>query len=244
MQLVHDGSGDPVVFGRPPGTTVRIGVPAPEPVRAVVVADVLRRILEDRYELQVFTTVVRPGEEPEGHEWAVLDHVLRALWIPPPTHFADSFPDRPVNVVVEPEGHHGAVPEGVLRVRVGPVRIADRVLAGAPDFLPLRLALLNTPLRAPVPVGRAELDRAESTVERWRNRVASWAGNASARMPQEVVTEAYAALDDDVDVPGVLTVLERLEADPSIADGAKFEVFVHLDRFLGLDLPRYLGSGH
>ncbi|MBN9743291.1 hypothetical protein DMP23_19645 [Amycolatopsis sp. A1MSW2902] len=245
---MHD-AGDPVVFGRPPGATVRMCVPAPDPaapatLRAAVAADVVRRILEDRYGLQVFTTVVRPGVDAPSRERAVLDRVFRALWIPGPAHVARSFSEVRAHLLVEPAKDRGPAPEGVLRIVVGPVVPDGQAPAGEPDLLPTRLAFLAAGLREEIALGPDQLAEAAATLARWRERVAQWGAEASSRMPETVVRKAYAALDDDVGTPVLLGILDRVEADPEIGDGAKFELFVHLDRFLGLDLPRCLGSGH
>jgi hypothetical protein len=42
-------------------------------------------------------------------------------------------------------------------------------------------------------------------------------------------------------VPGVLRVLRRVENEPELPDGARFETYVYADRLLGLDLARDLG---
>ena len=56
------------------------------------------------------------------------------------------------------------------------------------------------------------------------------------------VERVEAAFDDDLDTPAALRVLRDLEGDESVAPGAKFESFLHLDQILGLDLSIEIGK--
>jgi hypothetical protein len=40
----------------------------------------------------------------------------------------------------------------------------------------------------------------------------------------------------------VLRVLRRVETDPGLPDGARFETYAYADRFLGLHLARDVGA--
>ncbi len=68
-----------------------------------------------------------------------------------------------------------------------------------------------------------------------------WALSPSRPMCAEHVTDFLAALDADLDTPAALRSLAGLAGDQEIPDGAKFEAFAYLDRFLGLDLARDVG---
>ncbi|WP_086872687.1 hypothetical protein, partial [Streptomyces viridochromogenes] len=133
----------------------------------------------------------------------------------------------------------GTEPDGV-RVAVAAVE------ASAPpedaDPAVLRLALLGTRRGAPVALDADTLDEAHTTLARWRGAVADWARRPSRPVPDEVRTDLRTAWEDDLDVPGVLGVLRRVESEPGLPDGARFETFAHADRLLGLDLTRDLGS--
>lgn len=61
-------------------------------------------------------------------------------------------------------------------------------------------------------------------------------------MPDEVRADLRAAWEDDLDTAAVLGALRRVETDPGLADGARFETYVYADRMLGLDLARDLGN--
>lgn len=45
-------------------------------------------------------------------------------------------------------------------------------------------------------------------------------------------------------VPCMLDALHRLEREPGLPDGSRFETAAHLDRVLGLDLTREVGRPH
>ncbi|MBC2902707.1 hypothetical protein [Streptomyces cupreus] len=135
----------------------------------------------------------------------------------------------------------GATPDGV-RVTVAPVHAASPApLAGA-DPVALRLALLTPRRDQPVRLDTDALTEAHDTLVRWRHAVAAWARHPSRPIPDEVRTEMRGAWEDDLDVPGVLRLLARVESDPDLPDGARFETYAYADRLLGLDLTRDLGA--
>ncbi|WP_328869849.1 hypothetical protein OHT76_06860 [Streptomyces sp. NBC_00287] len=135
----------------------------------------------------------------------------------------------------------GPTPDGV-RVAVAPVHaVSPAPLAGA-DPVALRLALLTPPRDRPVRLDTAALNEAHDTLVRWRQAVAAWARHPSRPIPDDVRTELRGAWEDDLDVPGVLRLLARVETEPELPDGARFETFAYADRLLGLDLTRDLGS--
>ncbi|MFD2415551.1 hypothetical protein [Amycolatopsis pigmentata] len=57
-----------------------------------------------------------------------------------------------------------------------------------------------------------------------------------------VADRAHTALDDNLGTAALIPLLDQLPDNPRILPGAVFGTFVSLDRSLGLDLPRYLGS--
>jgi len=112
---------------------------------------------------------------------------------------------------------------------------------GGRDPLSLRLALLGVHHRRPIEVTPAAMADADVVLAHWRARTAEWATRPSSAMPPDVVSRMVSALDDDLDVPRLLEILEEVEHSPSIRDGSKFEVFAFIDRILGLDLARTVG---
>jgi hypothetical protein len=72
--------------------------------------------------------------------------------------------------------------------------------------------------------------------------VAEWAGSPSRPIPSRFREQAEASLADDLDTAAVLRLLDEIEADQTVADGAKFETFAFLDRVLGLGLTSAVGQ--
>lgn len=252
LRLVDALTGTTVPFERPRGSALWLcvdpGFPvSPQALRTVVVADVLRRVLEELHDLQVLVTLIQPADGGGRDLRAELD----ALWVRPPTLVVDTIPDRPVHLVVGPSApgapfvHNGRSP---IWLSVGAVEVsadtADEMglLLEGRDPLAARLALLSTPYGKPMALGPDEMRRAEDTLRRWRDAVAACADHPSAAMPRWVVDRAYSGLENNISTPSLLSTVTLLEADKLVPPGAKFETLVHLDRFLALDLPRHLGA--
>ncbi|WP_324784870.1 hypothetical protein [Streptomyces sp. H51] len=146
--------------------------------------------------------------------------------------------------VIHVAAEDGPVPDGV-RVAVA-AATADApggdTPATADDPSVLRLALLSRRRTAPARLDAAALTDARDTLARWRGAVAAWARRPSRPVPDEVRGRLRAAWEDDLDLPAVLEVLTRVENDPGLPDGARFETYAYADRLLGLDLTRDLGS--
>ncbi|CNG67190.1 cysteinyl-tRNA synthetase [Mycobacterium tuberculosis] len=111
-----------------------------------------------------------------------------------------------------------------------------------PDALVARLAMLEVPYREPVDLADARLTAASKRLDAWRGKVAEWATSPGRPMNREYANQAEAALADDLDTPGALAVLDRLAADPDVPPGAKLETFIHLDMLLALGLVAAIGS--
>ena len=109
------------------------------------------------------------------------------------------------------------------------------------DPLALRLAFLEHRYRQQMNLTWDTLNAADRTLRRWRELVAEWACSPSKPMCAQVTGEIAAAFDDDLDTPAALRALRRLEQDPQIPPGSKFESFAHADQLLGLDLARDVG---
>ncbi|MDN3027696.1 hypothetical protein [Streptomyces sp. S.PB5] len=134
------------------------------------------------------------------------------------------------------DGDEGAVPDGV-RIAVAPV-------AGTPgeaDPAVLRLALLSRRRDLPVRLDADVLSDAHDTLVRWRRSVAGWARQPSRPVPEEVRAELRTAWEDDLDMPGVLRTLRRIETS-GLPEGARFETYAYADRLLGLELTRDIGA--
>ncbi|WP_258314829.1 hypothetical protein [Streptomyces sp. Act143] len=198
-------------------------------LRVLLVADILVRALE-LGGTPVWPVLDSAAQGPELRAGAA------ALGIRP---FEDS---RDVGLalgeaqVVHVVAEGGAAPDGV-RVAVAPV---DRPAEGAdPDVL--RLALLSRRRGLPAGLDETSLADAHDTLVRWRRAVADWAREPSRPVPDEVRAELRSAWEDDLDMPGVLRVLRRVETS-DLPAGARFETYAYADRLLGLELTRDIGS--
>ena len=130
-----------------------------------------------------------------------------------------------------------------MLIGVGPVEdLTQRAAAGNPrDLLALRLALLSCPYREPVKLTQAALAEAAESVGRWRRRVAEWAGEPSRPIPAEAASVIRSAFDDDLDTVAALDLLRSVESRQDVLAGAKFEMFLFVDRVVGLELPCEIG---
>jgi cysteinyl-tRNA synthetase len=123
----------------------------------------------------------------------------------------------------------------------GNVVLVSDVVARGLDPLSLRLAFMQHRYRQQMNLTWDTLTAADTTLTRWRQKVAEWATSPSAAMPAAVLDPIRAALSEDLDTPRAITLLREVEKSPEIAPGAAFEVFSHVDRVLGLDLTRLVG---
>ena len=121
------------------------------------------------------------------------------------------------------------------------VLVSDVVERGF-DPLALRLAFLSSRYRQQANLSWDAIAAAQSTLDRWRLRVAEWADEPSGAMDPAAHDAVLAAFDDDLDTPAALQVLRRLEKSSDVSAGAKFETFAWADRLLGLDLARQVGQ--
>ena len=201
---------------------LRIWVASPAQPRPCLLADLVTRVAE-RHHLRA--SVSQPA--PAG--WETLNVYPAEVSASPP---------EPLDVAVAAAGEPAGSP--AHRIQPGAVRPPVPDLTG-PDPLALRLALLQHPYRAGLTLGRDDLVAADTLLQRWRELVSHWALSPSRPMCAEYVADFLAALDADLDTASALHSLAGLAGDQEIPDGAKFEAFAYLDRFLGLDLARDVG---
>ncbi|KKD07517.1 cysteinyl-tRNA synthetase [Streptomyces sp. WM6386] len=230
LHIIDARTGAPVPARRGP-TRVEAHVPGYDgtALRVLLVADVLARALE------IGGTPVWSLLSAE-RDRAELRAGAAALGVRPFEDGRDSGPGTGGSQVVHVAGEGGATPDGV-RVAVAPV-------TGAPEGADpgvLRLALLSSRHGLPVRLDAAALSEADDTLVRWRRAVAAWAREPSKPVPEDVRGELRTAWEDDLDVPGVLRVLRRVEAS-DLPAGARFETYAYADRLLGLELTRDLGT--
>jgi hypothetical protein len=223
----------------------------------LLVADVLRRVVEDLHTGHVQLAVVQPSKAAEDHRLRLELPFTPEMFNIRPSLGVDDYLDqaagllsRGCDVIVEPttaaevNTPHFVQSNPQLTLRVGAV--TEPVPAQGREPLAMRLALLRHLRGEPVSLETATLDQAEQTLREWRRSVAAWAEHPSAPMHPATLEAARAALDDNLDVPAVLGLLAQLIDNPAVPPGAKFETFVFLDHVLALvlalELAREVGQ--
>jgi hypothetical protein len=144
--------------------------------------------------------------------------------------------------VVHVVGEGGTAPSEGVRIAVAPVHPAAPDIATDAEPSTLRLALLSRRRVEPLRLDTAALGEAHGTLVRWRRAVGVWSRQPSRPVPDEVRGQLRTAWEDDLDAPRVLRVLRRVETEPDLPDGARFETYAYADRLLGLELTRDLGA--
>lgn len=200
------------------GGVLRVHVNAPG-VRPLLVADLLRRTVTVFHSWRCLVTAI---------ETAAAAEVLNI-------HPSGAMPEN---------GHAdllvGTVAPTEASIEVGSFTLDPHVDIREP--LALRLALLDSAHHEPVEFGRAPIAAAEETLKRWRFAVATWAKSPGAPIPPDYRQRFVDALEENLGTAAAFQVLREIEADESVAAGAKFETFAFADRLLGLDLASEIGS--
>ncbi|WP_370097042.1 hypothetical protein [Streptacidiphilus sp. MAP12-20] len=227
--------------------TLQSGAMGIDDVRVMVVADVLRRALEVSRVVVVHAMGLPPTVPRELARG--LERHLTAFNVHPPIAEDDGRAD----VEVVPTGGAKGDANGDAGARVEVARVRSLLTAPLPggtpgdapeaDPLALRLALLAHPYREPVELTPDAVAEAALSLASWRAQVAGWARSSSAPVSESLQAEARAALDADLDTPSLLALLDLIGTTADLPDGARFEALVWMDRLLGLDLARDLGSG-
>ncbi|MEU9047788.1 MULTISPECIES: hypothetical protein [unclassified Kitasatospora] len=248
------------------GRLLRVGVHlsgdcppvGPTDLRAMLVGDVLLRAAESGG-AQVLHVLLVPPRAPR--EAQALERLVTAFGVHAPSDIsgvddANAMLGGPADIQLFAAGDgRQSAPEGVWAV-VGPVlngwsqgtgaalREDDSgtVTWGGVEPAAARLALLTHAHSEPFTLTSDRLADAERSLRNWRYKVADWARSPSAPVPEQVRLSARAAFTDDLDTPGALALLRRVEEDSGIPAGAKFEAFAAMDRVLGLELIRDIGT--
>ena len=218
-------------------------------LRVLLVADVLRRVVEDLHGGQVLLVFVLPDavvSDPADALWPILPLRSDAFGIRPPTGIADSL-DAAAEVLGAPTDVMVAGPNGRTMAPLPSQFILPVELITTPDPsvdgrdpLALRLALLCHRHDEALSLAPTQLEETDEMLRQWRGRVAEWAEQPSAPIPRAIIGQARTALDANLDVPNVIKLLHEVMEDLAVSPGAKFETFVFFDRVLALDLARAL----
>ncbi|MWA00784.1 hypothetical protein F8568_010415 [Actinomadura sp. LD22] len=216
----------------PSGRVLRVQVLEGAGHRALVVADLLRRIGERAgREVPVACSPDLSVRDGDWTDYNIAPFELLGWDAPPPD--ADLYIASSTNVDA-----------GAPCVLVPP-ESGDwhPVLADAGmDPLAARLAMLEVRYRDPLELTASRLMTAAARLDAWRSLVAGWARSPGRPMDRDHARRAEAALGDDLDSPAALAVLDEIAADPDVPPGAKLETFIHLDLTLALGLVAAIGA--
>lgn len=207
-------------------------------LRSCLLADLVRRVGEQH---GLLVSAWHGGGDAAAPDW-------EALNIHPPA--GGPGPSGPVDVAIgaapaAPAAHwlrSGPVEPGEVATSAAGGPYAAAVTGQGLDPLALRLALLQQHYRQPVSLAWDGLGVADQLLAGWRRQVATWANSPSKPMSAGFTGDIKAAFDNDLDAPAALAAVTALAADPGIPAGSKFETFVYVDHWLGLDLARDIGK--
>ncbi len=114
----------------------------------------------------------------------------------------------------------------------GNVLLVKDIIEKGFDPLALRLAFLESKYRNQLDLSWDAIRAADKTIKRWRLRVSEWGVSS-----QDIDVEDFMTLiRQDLDFPRALVKLRALEKDVTVAAEVKGEIFVKLDKILGLNL--------
>lgn len=222
--------------------------------RLLLVADLLRRIVEElhgRNTVLVIVTGGRQQSKPHADQTIrIRPDVLQIKVAQLSTESADAaiaFSGGSYDAVVVAERPPERV-AGRQIIRVEPVTtsggvplpeiVADLV---DEDPLALRLALLRFRYDRRAELSRARAHRAVETLQRWRFKVAGWHDMPRTKPAQQLLA-MHRALATNLDSATVLTLMHRIETDPRQPSGYKYTAFREIDRILALNLGYLIGK--
>lgn len=220
---------------RPAGSTVLTDL------RALVLADVIRRNAEHRHHATASTFLITRGADSADAGESTFRADAEALNIRPAEQegSADDLPDGEASL------DSGEIAVGSIRIRAGdvagdgPFTMADLAGRGL-DPLALRLAFLSVRYREPMTLNWDTIAEAGRTLQSWRRLVAECAEHPSHPPSGSVTGQIAADLDENADTPAALASLAAMTPE-DLPFGTIFETFLHTDQVLALDLPRSIG---
>ncbi len=124
----------------------------------------------------------------------------------------------------------------------GNVVLVQDVIDRGYDPLALRLAFMQHKYRSQMNLTWEVIQSSQELLNRWRRKVNMWSQSESHPMNQEIADEIAGYFSQDLNTPMAVNALRALEKNETVSDGAKFEMFAHLDSLFGLDLAREVGK--
>jgi len=227
------------------GEMIRIGFMLPTDAatftcaRALVVGDLVRRVLEDIHSAQVLAAAIT-------NDCGAADLARRCDLMVRPTigTFATQADaevglGKPLDLIVTVIGTQDEAAPPTPALRVAPVHAT----VPYPELDPatVRFVLARAPYAQELEMTKSLLVDSHAVLEGWRDRLDQWSRHPSKPVPLDWRSEVIVALDTDLDVTQVVAVMSELEDSEAIEPGTKFEAFSYLDRVLAVDLARNLG---
>jgi len=116
----------------------------------------------------------------------------------------------------------------------GNVVLLSDVVARSLDPLALRLCFLENRFRAQMDLTWESIERADTTLSKWRKKMAQWGD-----LPKKLIDQEFLnAIEKDLDTPRALQRIRAVEKTDEISDADKRAIFIYADEVLGLDLSR------
>ncbi|MQY03710.1 hypothetical protein [Actinomadura macrotermitis] len=222
----------------PPGPALRIEVLERAGFRALVTADLLRRVAERQgRRVRLNSSPYFAAQDQEWHELGIVPfHTYEWEEVP------DGLPDADVYVQSGPSFRMPEAPDALcLRIPYETGEWYSTMANTSWSAIYARLGFLEGHYREPMALTSEKYVAALNRLDRWRKLVARWAGSPGRPMNREYVAEAEAALANDLDSATALDVLDRLADDPRVEPGAKVETFIRIDLLLGLNVVADIG---
>jgi cysteinyl-tRNA synthetase len=122
----------------------------------------------------------------------------------------------------------------------GNVVLLNDVIAKGIDPLALRLCFLENRYRSQMDLTWDSLRAADTTLERWRKKLAQWQdqGEIDNQFVSDFSAGTLADIKQDLDTPRALQQLRKLEKDELISGATKLACFISVDEIYGLDIAR------
>ena len=122
----------------------------------------------------------------------------------------------------------------------GNVVLLNDVIEKGLDPLALRLCFLENRYRSQMDLTWDSLRAADTTLERWRKKLAQWQdqGEIDNQFVSDFSAGTLADIKQDLDTPRALQQLRKLEKDELISGATKLACFISVDEIYGLDIAR------
>ena len=124
----------------------------------------------------------------------------------------------------------------------GNVLLVSEIIAKGLDPLSLRLAFLENRYRSQIDLTWDGLKAADSTIKRWRSKLADWGPSTSTAASEKIISECIAHLMNDLGSADVAIVLRKVERDETLSMGERAHIFREMEQIFALDLDRKMAA--